>query len=256
MMEYDLEEIGNEDGSLEANEQELLLLNLTDELLVESITDQINNPSSIFYDKSNYLDTFNTRYNYINTRFKDVPDLLQAVKEAKSEFYANVFKQICDKFGLTLDEDINENDMYVMTTVLYEFLVINYVDNVTGFVIQYILNNKKSIIENFANKDKKLENISLNKKVKNSNDVIILASMYKIVEHIISLGLTTNDILRYIISADEGEFNNYFMNKYFVQEEVITSTKFDDVFFSVLNKENDSYMRMINEIQMEYLRLL
>ena len=50
-------------------------------------------------------------------------------------------------------------------------------------------------------------------------------NMYKVIDYIVSLDLDTTTILRYIIQDDEAEFNNYFMDKYFLQDEVLVLTE-------------------------------
>ena len=254
MLEYDLNDIGDEENNLDLNERQMLLLSLNDDLLIDSIEEQINNPSSVFYEKSNYVEVFEDRYKYIVERFKDIPDLLQEVSECRSIFYGKVFNLVANHYGIELDTDTNENNMYIMTKVLYEFLVLNYTDNVKAFVLQYISLNKKPLAQEFASEKTKLDASSARKLAKNPNDVIILTNMYKVIDYIVSLELSVTEILRYIITDDESEFNNYFMNQYFIQEEVLESNKFTRVFCSILRRENDNFIRIVNEIQLDYLQ--
>ena len=256
MLDYDFEEIGTEDDDLDLNEQKLLLLKLNDELLIESIDEQINKPMTLYCEKTNYLDIFDDRYKYITERFKDVPDLLAQVAEVREDFYGTIFEKICKKYGLELDDMTNDNNIFIMTKVLYEFLILYYIDNVKAYVKQYIIRNKRSLVERFGG-EKKLDLAAMKKSVKNSTNAIIITSMYKIIEAICDDRDTSiKDVLRLIISEDESEFNNYFMEKYFIQEEVLTSDKFNQVFFSILNPSGDSYMRIVNEIQLDYIQSL
>ena len=203
-----------------------------------------------------YLDIFDDRYKYITERFKDVPDLLAQVAEVREDFYGTIFEKICKKYGLELDDMTNDNNIFIMTKVLYEFLILYYIDNVKAYVKQYIIRNKRSLVERFGG-EKKLDLAAMKKSVKNSTNAIIITSMYKIIEAICDDRDTSiKDVLRLIISEDESEFNNYFMEKYFIQEEVLTSDKFNQVFFSILNPSGDSYMRIVNEIQLDYIQSL
>lgn len=253
MMEYDLFDIGNEDNEITENEQELLLMNLNDELLKESIEEQVKNPSANFFEKTNYIDIFETRYNYIVERFSETPDLIQSVIHVRYEFFKHIFDLVCERYGLELDDPSGEENMYIMTRVLYEFLIINYIDNVKAFVLQFIRNNKKSLAEQFYERNRRVESTTLRKTIKNPNDVVILSSMYKIIDEIVSIDHDLDTVLNYIISSDEAEYNNYFMNKYFIEEDTLVGDGFVKVFLSVLERDNDNFVRMVNEIQLEYL---
>ena len=46
------------------------------------------------------------------------------------------------------------------------------------------------------------------------------------------------------------------MKKYFIEEEVLTSDKFNEVFFSILNPNGDFFMRIVNEIQLDFIQTL
>lgn len=256
MLDYDFDEIGTEDDDLDLNEQKLLLLKLNDELLIESIDEQINRPMTLYCEKTNYLDIFDDRYKYIVERFKDVPDLLLQVAEVREDFYGTIFEKICKKFDLELDDMTNDNNIYIMTKVLYEFLILYYIDNVKAYVKQYIIRNKRSLVERFGG-EKKLDLTAMKKSVKNSANAIIITSMYKIIELICDTREDSiKNVLELIISEDEAEFNNYFMKKYFIEEEVLTSDKFNEVFFSILNPNGDFFMRIVNEIQLDFIQTL
>ena len=256
MLDYDFDEIGTEDDDLDLNEQKLLLLKLNDELLIESIDEQINNPMSLYCEKTNYLDIFDDRYKYIVERFKDIPDLISQVAEVREDFYGTIFEKICQKFDLELDDITNDNNIFIMTKVLYEFLILYYIDNVKAYVKQYIIRNKRSLVERFGG-EKKLDLAAMKKSVKNSANAIIITSMYKIIESICAdKEISVKQVLELIVSEDEAEFNNYFMKKYFIEEEVLTSDRFNGIFFSILNPNGDCFMRLVNELQLEYIQSL
>ena len=178
MLEYNLDDIGDEEDNLDLNERQLLLLSLNDDLLIESIEEQIKNPSMVFFEKNNYVEIFEDRYKYITERFKDIPDLLENVNDCRGTFYGKVFRLISDYYELELDNDANDNNVYIMTKVLYEFLVLNYTDNVKAFVLQYIYMNKKALVQLFGETGKKLDSTSARKITKNPNDVAIITNMY------------------------------------------------------------------------------
>lgn len=251
-MDYDLMDIGTEDDFLDENEQKLVLMNLTDELLVENITEQIKNPHTIFYQQTNYLDIFEERYKYICERFKDTPDLIASVQEARTSFFQKVYKLIAEKFNCSIDGIEEDLNMFLLTRVMYEFMILNYVDNVKKFVLQYISINKKSLAKNY-NKVKNLDVTALKKTLRNEADILVIANIYNVVENIINLDLGIDDICKYIIDDDQSEYNNYFINKYFIEDQVLISDSFSDVFLSILKKDNDQYYKMISEIQLALL---
>lgn len=253
-MEYDFLDVGTEDNTLESNEQELLLINMTDELLIESINEQIESPHSIFYETTNYIDVFETRYKYLSERFRDTPDFINSLVEARHQFFLDIFNKIKKKFDFEVDEFETEDNMYIMTRVLYEFLILEYVPNIKNFVLQYINVNRKSLVATFETKTKNLDSISLKKVLKNKADAIIIANLYSIIEDLTAIDFSTEDVLSYIVSYDESEYNNYFMNKYFIEDKALVSNKFTGKFLSVLKKGNDNYHRIVNEIQLELLQ--
>ena len=143
--------------------------------------------------------------------------------------------------------------MYFITSVLYEFLILNYTENVKTFVINYINANKKSLSKNYT-KIKNLDTTSLKKTLRNENDIIMIANIYDIVENIINIDFSISDICKIIIETDMHEYNNYFINKYFVEEQLLVSDSFKDNFLSILNKNNDKYYKIISDIQLELLQ--
>lgn len=253
-MEYDFLDIGTDENTLESNEQDLLLMNLTDELLIENIEEQIKSLNSIFYENTNYIDVFENRYKYLLERFRDTQDFINDLTESRQQFFLNIFNKIKEKFNLQIDTFEIEDNLYIMTRVLYEFLILDYMTNIKNFVLQYINVNRKSLLTTYENKIKNLDSVSLKKVLKNKNDAIIIANLYNIIDDLSNIEFTTENILSYIVSCDESEYNNYFMNKYFIEDKDLASSDFSSKFLAVLKKGNKSYNRIVNEIQLELLQ--
>jgi hypothetical protein len=249
MDNIDLDKIGFDDV-ITPQEQTVLLNNLTDELLLENIYDQIETPILDLYDPTNFIDVFESRYKFLSVRFKDTPDFIIALNDTRRHFYISIFDKVCNKFGFEID--LTTERTYVITKVLYEFFILNYKENILNFITEYITENKKSLVASFDDGSKNLDLVSLKKVFKNKNDAVILSNIYRIIDIITRQELSAKNILGLITQVDPSEFSNFFIESLFIKDDVVSiKDSFSNVFLNVLIKKGDGYTKIINELQME-----
>lgn len=249
----DLDKIGTEDV-ITPQEQTVLLSNLTDELLLENIYDQIETPILDLYEPTNFIDVFEVRFVFLNERFRDVPDFITSLNDTRTHFYTSIFNKINGKFGFTIT--VSSEKAFTVTKALYEFFILNYKDKIKTFIVEYIKENKKSLINSFDDGSKNLDSIALKKIFKNKGDALILSNIYRIIDLIIKQDLPAKNILSLIVRTDSSEFTNFFINNLFIQDEVVEiHSSFSKVFFNVLIRKGDGYTKIINELQMELFEI-
>jgi hypothetical protein len=253
MDNMDLDKIGFDDV-ITPQEQTVLLNNLTDELLLENIYEQIEKPILDLYDPTNFIDVFEDRYKFLSTRFRETPDFISALNDTRRHFYVSIYNKICKKFGFSAE--LNTERIYVVTKVLYEFFILNYKENIMTFITEYINENKKSLISSFEDGLKNLDLISAKKIFKNKGDAVIVSNIYRIIDLIIKQELPAKNILELIVRVDSSEFTNFFINALFIQDDTVAiESEFSNVFFDILIKKGDGYTKIINELQMELFNL-
>jgi hypothetical protein len=245
----DLDKIGTEDV-ITPNEQIVLLSNLTDDLLLENIYEQIATPILDLYEPTNFIDVFESRYKFLSARFHDTPDFLTALSDTRRFFYVNISGRICGKFGFELD--LSDERLYMVTKVLYEFFVLNYKENIKTFIIEYVTENKKTLVSTFDDGSKTLDLVSAKKIFKNKGDAILVSNIYRVIDLIIKQDLPVRGILEPIVKADSSEFTNYVVDELFIQgDSVHVDGKFSRTFFDVLIRKGDGYTKIVNDLQMK-----
>jgi hypothetical protein len=254
MDNIDLDKIGFDDV-ITPQEQTVLLNNLTDELLLENIYEQIEKPIMDLYDPTNFIDVFESRYKFLQMRFRETPDFISALNDTRRHFYISIFDKINARFGFTID--LTTEMIYPITKALYEFFILNYKENIETFIIQYIQENKKSLVSSFDDGSKNLDLISLKKIFKNKNDAVVLSNIYRIVDMIINQELPAKNILELIVSADPSESTNFFINRIFIEEEMEVDVEkgFSGIFLDNLIRKSDGYTKIINGLQMELFNI-
>lgn len=244
-----LEELGTDDV-LSPQEHTIVLGNLTDELLKENIFEQIDIPVLDLYDPTNFIRVFESRYSFLKTRFKDAPDFLADLEAARSHFYESVFVKICSKFGFEFD--LEEVRLPQVTRALYEFFVLQYKEKIETFLLEYIIENKKSLAAGFDDGSKNLDLVSLKKVFKNKTDAVILSNIYKVVDTILAQDMEAYQILSIIVREDPSETTNYLISEYFVDKQAVdVDPDFRNRFFDTIVRRGEGYTRIMNELQMK-----
>lgn len=174
---------------------------------------------------------------------KDYPDDKQNILACREETYNEIISYLCSKYNLSFnDNDENELDLYSVAYYLYDFLVGNYLQNLTLFFSKYILHEKNSLYKELnLDRFKKTNNINYNKKIiKDQTMGIILTQISYIIdqlmvfdfdfETIVKITYDNNNVSQFIISlfSDNNYFYNFYkedINNTFIRPNIITNIR-------------------------------
>lgn len=196
-------------------ELDMLLLDLPLELIKEQLRYQIQDPLSTTV---NYVDNVLEKFKYLLNEYRDDEDHVKSINSLITEVFGFLINEINDTYDLGIyTEYENVNETMELGVVLYSFFILRYQKNITRFVYKYIIKNKKALVEEFSHLQKKKDvtTISMKKKIKNKDDILILSNLPTIVNHIISLELDSEDFLQYVSDEEyyEGTFITNLINQ-------------------------------------------
>jgi hypothetical protein len=159
------------------NVQDVILGFVFDEYLYELIEDQLNEKEIVKH-RFNYVEDTIIKVNYLKIYFRDNEQFIMDLIHYESLFFDRVYKILNNKYNLNLDEDKTKT---IILPALYEFLVINLYDNIQNFISNFIMYNKKSILEYLVSiSDKKASDLVTIRKKVNSDDGLIICRMNEI----------------------------------------------------------------------------
>lgn len=235
------------DDVLSPQEQRVVLSNLTDELLTENIFEQIDGPILTEFDPSNYVSVFQTRYDYLKTRFKDSPDFMSDLENARFRFYESVFSRICKRFGFEFDLDVYR--LPQVTRAMYEFFVLRHRPNLVTYLSEYIRDNRKSLASAYSESSKSLDMVTTKKLFKSKTDAVVISNLYDIVSRIVSQETEAHALIQTIVQEDPSEVSNYVIREYFVdKQEVDVPAEFAAAFFAPVASGARGHMRIMNDL--------
>lgn len=189
---------------------------LSEEIVLENIKEQLNGKLDTTSRRINYVTLFREKYENIDTS-SDVYNL-EYMQDTLARVTDLVMEGINNKYSVRLGEDLDfrlPTEYLADVEVLYEFLFIRHFENLTTYFINNIRKNKDLFIERYSkliseephNKD--LFVIQAKRRFKNTDDVIIIHFMDDIMSDIVSMTESGYDLFRSIISSDlYEEFNN------------------------------------------------
>lgn len=185
------------------NELNELLADLQFELIKESIFDQIDYPIGNHVD---YLEGVVDRISIIKKQFPGDEDDVDFVV---NEFFKSILVRINDVYNLEMDIhsiEFSENIIEI-TICIYEYFILNYKNNITNFLVSYIEENRKMLIKEFSDSNKKdVSTITLKKQIKDKDDMTIASNLPSIFNFIISLNIDPIDFLR--LSTSDYDYNS------------------------------------------------
>lgn len=222
-------------------ETEMLLSDLPLELIKENIKLQVASPLTTTV---NFMTTVSDKFDTIQEIYSENPEAMANLKSISIDFYGFVNNKIDDAFDLGIDIDESSlGQLRSVSTSLYEFLVLRYKENITKFLIKYIKRNKKALAKQFEHYQKKKDvtSISLKRKLKDKESVLIIANLPEIIDHIISLEI------------DGDEFLDYVGDGYYEAELILdlidASRMSGDFVPQYLNKIKSNHVDTLDEIQ-------
>ena len=230
-------------------EIDLLIADLPIDLLKEQIKAQINNP---LYTNVNYIETVVDKFRLLSDEYGDNEDAMKNINNFINDFFLFIINNIDERFGLDINVD-ESCPQEVMETglVLYNFLILRYKKNITRFLYKFIMKNKKRLVEEFeSNKKKDVTSISLKKKIKNKDDVLILSNLPYIINHILDLEIEPLDFLEYSSSK------NLYEGLYIITliEEGNLIGNFVEKYLEVIKQERDVLDEVLADVKLKILK--
>ena len=251
---FDVED--DENTVLTEAETDVILSELKDELLLESILEQIKNPLNSSYGNSDYLEIFRMRYNYLKEAYGSNKNFIKKLKELKYKIYFEIFDEIVRKFNL----EYSPSNLSIEDCVydLYSFFVLNYKDNIVDYIINIIIKEKKNLVKDLkhAKYSKSIGCSSLKKIFKYKEDAIILSNITNIINNIVNLERDNLDVISDICENDFNEVSNYNIYQYFITGFAMApNNDFNDIFFKPLKKKEEGYTHIINDVRNHLLNI-
>lgn len=152
---------------------------------------------------------------------QNYPDDRQNILACREETYLEIINYLCGKYNLSFNNnDENEIDLYSTAYYLYDFLVGNYLHNLTLFFSKYILHEKNNLYKAFnLDKFKKTTNINYGKKmVKDHVMSTILIQISYVIDQMMTFDFDFRTIVNIIYDNNHiAQFINLFFsdNNYF-----------------------------------------
>ena len=168
-------------------ETELLILDTPVDLIIEHIRAQVERT----YGAVNYLNIVTDKFNEIEDNYGDDPDTISKLNDMRVEVYSLVADIIEEYFDVTLNIDYSiPKEAEEIVIDLYEFFIVNIRKTGYRFLLNYIRENKKEIVEilDLTKQNKDVTTTSVRKKLKNV-DVKIISNLYEVVDYIMDLEL-------------------------------------------------------------------
>lgn len=230
---------------------------LSYELILENLRNQINELSG--YGKVNYIEIFDDKYNYILKNHSDNQEVIDKVTNIRSEFYMTILEEIQDKFGFRLifNDILLREELYKVIGAMYNFFILNLIDNLKNYFLNYIKIESKNIIRTFKNQiNMKDLYFSLLKKKLNKENSILVFSVPKVPD-IIEFAFI-EDFIDLVIKEDKDEYNYYIIDKLFNSEELATDVTCNmDIFKGLIKSIIKSETMVIHQARAElYQNLL
>ena len=177
------------------SEMNSLLAELPFDLIQESIYEQIDDPVSTNID---YVDIIIEKCKVFKTEYVNDDDIIAEVNENLRMFFINIITRINDKFDLCMDvEELAQNSNIVeIGEVLYRYLILRYIKNVSKYITKYIFTHKKELAEYYSDKNKKdVSTLAFKKQIKNPEDLSLITDLPSIIKFIINLDIEPYDFV-------------------------------------------------------------
>lgn len=221
-------------------EVDMILNDLPLELMKENIKDQIQDPLKT---NVNYIEIIVDKINELQNVYGENPDAVTIINSLIIDFFGFIVDEIDTRFEL--DITINDDNVQeVMETGknLYYFFVLSYRKNIVNFLYNYITLNRKTLIKEFESEQKKKDvtTITLKRKVKNRDDVVIISNLSSITKYIMDLEMSPDDFLNY---ASQGESSSSYIKNMIQQGSMIGD--FVSSYINFIRIEHDTILDII-----------
>ena len=231
-----------------------LLQEMSVEVLEESLRRQIPDPLST---RVNFLSNIEDIYNFYEKQHDDSirDDILEVVDRLINE----TSRLISETYNFSLDiETLDSRADRVNGVVdMYRFLILRYKKNISNYIFNYIIKNRKSLAEEFASvaKKKDVTIINTKKKIRNKEGIIIISNLTAVIKYILSLHCEVDTFIELSASNyyeseqvrnlwEQGYIQGSFVRKYFD----LMIDEYDDVIVEVFE---DVKMKIIERLNVK-----
>lgn len=243
--------VDNEDGILDSKDIEALLFEISsDEFVINEIEKQIE--ENIFNThKTNYVQVYMDKYKLIKNSIGDMDDSeeenLQKLKNNKNIFMDFIIDKLSEEFEVDYDKN---NIKAKHVKALYGFLILDYVDNLSNFFINYIQTNKKEIIKTLKSIKVKRDISSSANKIKyfNAQDALILNNIDFIIDNIICGTEFENKEFMDLLVYQDDYINNNIVANLVDEGKVLLGDNFANSFMSPYIEERAGFSIIISNV--------
>lgn len=220
---------------------ERILGDLPLDIIKENVKSQIEDPLVFI---SNQCDEVYETIDEAMEEFGHIDEYREELVEMKEDFSIFILRELDNKFNLGVDFDnIGDFELHEIAQNCYDFFVLNLNDNISNFLLNYILNNKSSLCEMFGDEYRRKDVTTMNMKkiTKNRDDVLILSNLNSVINNILDLEHYPEDFME--LSVEPGEYTGSCVADY------VKSFKLAGNFvFNVLNEVKYSHNDVVDEL--------
>lgn len=220
---------------------ERILGDLPLDIIKENVKSQIEDPLVFI---SNQCDEVYETIDEAMEEFGHIDEYREELNEMKEDFSIFILREMDNKFNLGVDfENIGDFEIHDIAKNCYDFFVVNLNENISNFLLNYILNNKSSLCEMFDDeyRRKDVTTINMKKITKNKDDVLILSNLNSVINNVLDLEHFPEDFME--LSVEPGEYIGTCVADY------VNSFKIAGNFvFNVLNEVKYSHNDVIDEL--------
>lgn len=216
-------------------------------LIKANVDEQILNPLN---NTVNYVDIIKDKYKIIQDSTEDT-DVIQEAKYTITSFMNELIEKISENYNIDINIDDNDTEEVIeVASNLYKFLILDFMKNSKRFFYKYILDNKKSIVEAYADVSRKdVTSLSLKKNIKSKEDLIIVSNISSIIHSILSMDFEEDVFLDYCIKNSSYIGNT--IKEYYENNIIIGN--FSTRYFDILR---DDLHDLVDEIVMHVRKKL
>ena len=208
------------------------------EYFIDGIEYQLNNPME-HQSLKNFLKKFENSVD--SSELKD-----EEKSTLKEKMYINIVNKIQEKFNFTMTTDSISKKM---AKYFYKFFVLDYLDNITNFISQYLITYADSLKTDLLEEYSKNEiNFDQNDPQGENSLFLLIINIKNVIKIISSYNLSFDEILNIMnshpdASASVKEMINY--NEEFMGD---TENIVDFIFSSLIN-ENEGFSNILTSVQ-------
>lgn len=171
---------------------EKIIFNLSPETINSIITNIITD-SDIF--------KMNNNQNMVDVIEAYKNDIEMSWNISLNQIYTDIIETIAYNTGIYIDYDnLNDNDLYLLSSSIYDIFISNMYNNLVNFIINYITMNKNSIYKSLElDKFKKSRDVDIiynSELIDDKELVLILSKLENVINSIFSIDFADINILQ------------------------------------------------------------